>query len=152
MKYFCVTCHVWGCELCHCPRDSCMDGMDGPGWMYRHGWGLSSSSAKFHHLHDLHLSTPYSQGGTGQVWLGGFRYCTGLVYCRYKVFCTPTMEPRSLVQLSNPASVSPCPHVTDDKDIITGDKVATDHRAVCSWALTSLSLSLLELSLFLIIT
>ena len=68
--------HVWGCELWHCPRDSCMDGMDGPRWMYRHGWGLSSSSAKFHHLHDLHLSTPYSQGGTGQVWFCG--YCARL--------------------------------------------------------------------------
>ena len=79
-----------------------------------------SSSPWFTPLHSI------QPGGHGASLV--LRILCNIVYCRYTLYYSPP----PLVHLSNPASASPSPHVTDDKDIISGDKVATDYRAELS--------------------
>ena len=104
-----------------------MDGMDGPGWMYRHGWASPAALPSFIismiYTSPLHTARG-ARGKFGSAGLDTVQGCTYIVDIRCSVHLRWNQGP--LVLLSNPARASPRPHVTDDKDIITGDKVGTE--------------------------
>ena len=109
-----------------------MDGMDGPGWMYRHGWASPAALPSF--IISMIYTSPLHTASVARDEFGSAGLDTVQDWYIVDIRCSVRLRWHQgpLVQLSNPASAAPCPHVTDDKDIITGDKVATDYRAMCS--------------------